>query len=206
MDRAAALGAPLFLHEPMTRAMRAARSMQVIEGLTDAEIAEAHRSKDIFDEVRDMTAPLDAIVSLIHSLDWLDLNCGEDRIASGSFRNPGVPVSLPQLFPVPSRFGPSCDPVQIALGKEKIAGSAPGAARFTEIFAQAQELITEERFLNWQVSFPGVWLKWESAALTGGFDAMIGNPPWDRMKLQQVEWFAARRREIAMAQRPTGNT
>jgi hypothetical protein len=201
MDGAAALGAPLFLHEPMTRAMRAARSMQVIEGLTDAEIAEAHRSKDIFDEVRDMTAPLDAIVLLIHSLDWLDLNCGEDRIASGSFRNPGVPVSLPQLFPVPSRFGPPCDPVQIALGKEKIAGSAPGAARFTEIFAQAQELITEERFLNWQVSFPGVWLKWESAALTGGFDAMIGNPPWDRMKLQQVEWFAARRREIAMAQR-----
>lgn len=30
---------------------------------------------------------------------------------------------------------------------------------------------------------------------------MIGNPPWDRMKLQQVEWFAARRPEIAMAPR-----
>ena len=30
---------------------------------------------------------------------------------------------------------------------------------------------------------------------------MIGNPPWDRMKLQQVEWFSARRREIALAQR-----
>jgi hypothetical protein len=35
----------------MTRAMRAATSMQIIEGLTDAEIAEAHRSKDVFDEV-----------------------------------------------------------------------------------------------------------------------------------------------------------
>ena len=30
---------------------------------------------------------------------------------------------------------------------------------------------------------------------------MIGNPPWDRIKLQQVEWFAARRPEIALAQR-----
>ena len=30
---------------------------------------------------------------------------------------------------------------------------------------------------------------------------MIGNPPGDRVKLQQVEWFAARRREIALAQR-----
>ena len=30
---------------------------------------------------------------------------------------------------------------------------------------------------------------------------MIGNPPWDRIKLQQVEWFAARRPSIAHAQR-----
>ena len=30
---------------------------------------------------------------------------------------------------------------------------------------------------------------------------MIGNPPWDRVKLQQVEWFAARQSEIASAQR-----
>jgi len=51
------------------------------------------------------------------------------------------------------------------------------------------------------VSFPGVWSDWEGEGLTGGFDAVIGNPPWDRMKLQQVEWFAARRFEIAMAQR-----
>jgi len=30
---------------------------------------------------------------------------------------------------------------------------------------------------------------------------VIGNPPWDRMKLQQVEWFAARRPDIAKAPR-----
>ena len=30
---------------------------------------------------------------------------------------------------------------------------------------------------------------------------MIGNPPWNRMKLQQVEWFATRRPEIAHAVR-----
>jgi hypothetical protein len=46
-----------------------------------------------------------------------------------------------------------------------------------------------------------VWSDWESEGLNGGFDAVIGNPPWNRMKLQQVEWFEARRPEIAMAQR-----
>ena len=51
------------------------------------------------------------------------------------------------------------------------------------------------------MTFPGIWSDWEEDALTGGFHAVIGNPPWDRMKLQQVEWFAERRREIAFAQR-----
>jgi hypothetical protein len=206
IDRAAALGAPLFLHEPMTRATRAAASMQLIENLTDAEIAEARHSKDVFDEVREMTAPLDAILSLIHAFDWLDLSSQEDRNAVREFSKPGREGERDRVVPRPiavqtflsGQFG---DPVQIALGKDKIAEGAPGAARFAEIFAQARELIAQERFLNWQVSFPGVWANWESAQLRGGFDAVIGNPPWDRMKLQQVEWFAARRREIALAQR-----
>src|SRR5690349_10942389 len=43
--------------------------------------------------------------------------------------------------------------------------------------------------------------EWESATPRGGFDAVIGNPPWDRMKLQDVEWFAARVPSIAHAQR-----
>ena len=73
--------------------------------------------------------------------------------------------------------------------------------RVRELVARARDLVTEERFLNWQVAFPGVWLDWDATERQGGFDAIIGNPPWDRMKLQQVEWFAARRPEIAHAQR-----
>ncbi len=33
----------------------------------------------------------------------------------------------------------------------------------------------------------------------GGFDAVLGNPPWERVKLQEKEWFAARRPEVALA-------
>lgn len=176
--------APLFLHEPLTRAMRAATSMQIIEGLTDAEIAEAHRSKDVFDEVRDMTAPLDAILSLIHALDWLDLKSKEDKLAIQAFFG--------------GQFG---DPIAIIMGKTPITNGRAEATRFAEIFDRVRELVAEEGFLHWQVAFPGVWSDWENDGLVGGFDAVIGNPPWDRMKLQQVEWFAARRREIALAQR-----
>ena len=60
----------LFLRGPLKRATRAAAPMQIIEGLTDAEIAEAHRSADIFAEVSEMTAPLHGFMSLLHAFDW----------------------------------------------------------------------------------------------------------------------------------------
>ncbi|MCY4213440.1 MAG: hypothetical protein OXF68_07435 [Gammaproteobacteria bacterium] len=80
-------------------------------------------------------------------------------------------------------------------------GEGEDAQAFRALIPRARRLADEERFLHWQVAFPGFWRDWRSAEREGGFDAVIGNPPWDRMKLQQVEWFAARRPEIAMAQR-----
>ena len=191
LDKTAIFDASLYLHEPMTRALRAASSMQIIEGLTDAEIAEAHRSADVFAEVQQMTAPLDAMLCLLHSLDWLQLITRDNRVILKSYFT-GV-------------YG---DPVEIAMGKldplakvYKTDVTKAEAVRLVQMLGQVRELVGEERFLNWQVTFPGVWSDWQSATLKGGFDAIIGNPPWDRMKLQQVEWFAVRRREIALAQR-----
>ena len=183
-ERAEFYGSPLLLRGPITKATSAAAGMQVIESLTDAEIAEAHRSADIFAGVEESTAPLDAFLSLVHALDWLMLRDKADRAAVDAFFD--------------GQFG---DPVDIALGKREPGRSREDGRRFADILARAHTLIAEEHFLNWQVVFPGVWSDWQSAKLTGGFDAVIGNPPWDRMKLQQVEWFAARKRDIAMAQR-----
>lgn len=184
IDKAATYGTPLLLHEPMNRALRAASKMQIVEGLTDAEIAEAHRSADVFAEVEDMTAPLDALLKLIHALDWLDI---KDK--------PGK-AALKVFFD--GQFG---DPLAIAMGKRDPKIKREADQRFAEILDEARTLIDEENFLNWQVTFPGIWSDWEGEALTGGFDAVVGNPPWDRMKLQEVEWLAARRNEIALAQR-----
>ena len=186
IDKAAEYGSPLLLHDSVRRATRASTQMQVIEELTDAEIAEAHRSADTFTEVEKMTAPLNAVLSLVHALDWLDVRDKDGKTALQAFFG--------------GQFG---DPIDIALGKTEFPRRKREAKRFAELHGQAQRLIAEERFLNWQTAFPGVWSEWESAALHGGFDAVIGNPPWDRIRLEPVEWFAMRRREIALAQRAT---
>lgn len=187
----AAKGGELLYFEALQNAQRQAVVMQVIESLTDAEIAEAHRSAGMWKDVEAQTGPLDGFVSFMHALDWLDLK-GPDK-------------ALVNLW-LDGQFG---DPLPIARGKK--APDDPRAKpeeleRFVEIWKQARALIDEERFLNWQITFPGVWDHWGSTQREGGFDAVVGNPPWDRIKLQQVEWFAARRPEIAKAQRASDRT
>ena len=184
IDRAGEQGSSLFLEGPVKRATKAAASMQRLEGLAEAEIAESHRSAEIFAEVDDMTAPLNAFLSLVHAFDWLDLPEGEDKTAILGYY-----------------LGEHGDPIDIAVGVAKVDTDTSAGEHFAGLHARAQELIRQERFFNWQVAFPGVWTKWESSGLSGGFDAVVGNPPWDRIKLQQVEWFAARRPEIAGAPR-----
>ena len=183
IDRAEARGAPLLLHGPLERAAGAEKAMAVVEGLTDAEIEEADRSAAVFAEARARAAPLDGFLSLVHALDWLDLGGKADEAALRAFLD--------------GQFG---DPVAIALGAAEVSGDGPEAARAAEIIARARRLAAEERFLNWQAAFPGVWANWRSAAREGGFDAVIGNPPWERVKLEDKPWFAARRRpDIARA-------
>ena len=184
IDKATEYGGRLFLHGSVRQAELSALEMRTIEELTDAEIAEAHRSAEAFDQVEEATAPLNAILSLVHTLDWLEVKDSEGKTALQSFFS-----------------GQLGDPIEIARGRVEASMEKPESARFADLLRVAQCLIAEERFLNWQAAFPGVWTNWQSAGLEGGFDAVIGNPPWDRMKLQQVEWFATRRREIALAPR-----
>src|SRR5262249_44895002 len=87
------------------------------------------------------------------------------------------------------------NPLQILTGRP---ANDPTFAKF---YAECRRQIVEQRFLHWEVAFPGVWSDWEDVTAQDGFDAVIGNPPWDRIKFQEVEWFAARKPEIARAQR-----
>ncbi|PKP76388.1 MAG: restriction endonuclease [Alphaproteobacteria bacterium HGW-Alphaproteobacteria-3] len=207
MDRLTEWGG-LMLHSTLTKAKTAATSMQTIEGLTDAEIAEAHRSADIFEGVVEMTQPLDTLLSMVHALEWLGLKDKADMAAVQEWLNDGfgevVDVAAgKKKIKIPPPPPPLSDVEKAKQAESKKKSYSPHemATRFSDLLARARELIEEEHFLNWQVAFPGVWTDWESGERKGGFDAVIGNPPWDRMKLQQVEWFAARKREIAMAQR-----
>ena len=60
---------------------------------------------------------------------------------------------------------------------------------------ETERLADEYRLFHWHLAFPEVF----PADGTGGFDCVLGNPPWELVKLQEKEWFAERRPEIAAA-------
>lgn len=51
---------------------------------------------------------------------------------------------------------------------------------------------TEARVFHWPLAFPQVFAQ-------GGFDCVLGNPPWERIKLQEEEFFATRNADVAKA-------
>ena len=184
IEKAKRRGGHLFLDRPLKRAIRSEKAVRTISRMPDSEIAEASRSAKVFTEVQEQTAPLRAFLSLVHAFDWLDVRSRDGKAALGAYYS--------------GTFG---DPVSIAAGNVEVSANDPQSETFARLLQEASRLAEEERFLHWQVAFPGVWSDWDADELRGGFDAIVGNPPWDRIKLQQVEWFSSRRPEIAMEPR-----
>ncbi len=80
-----------------------------------------------------------------------------------------------------------------------------GSSGAGPLFAQVDTLADKHRFFHWPIEFEDVFapspssVAGEGRGEGGGFDVVLGNPPWERIKLQEQEFFAARDRDIATA-------
>lgn len=80
----------------------------------------------------------------------------------------------------------------------------PGAVE-ADVITEVSRLASEYRFLHFHLAFPDVFTvpvgtaENEKTGWDGGFDVVLGNPPWERVKLQEKEFFAPRHPEIAEA-------
>ena len=171
----------------------ATRGMQRIEGMSDADVAEVRESALLFEGVEETTAELRGV---------LDTLCGVQWLASGMKKRNRASFEEPLMGSL--AFREEIAYKLIAGGPDRVEDGDAIRQRsfwpaFTALWSDARAIADRERFLHWEVAFPGVWHGWQDVRPQGGFDAVIGNPPWDRIKLQEVEWFATRSTELALA-------
>ena len=162
----------------------ATKGMQRIEDMSDADVAEVRESAGLFNVVEETTADLRAVLDFLCGQGWM--TAGMNKTAQREFIRPVVEALVADpdnAYRLLSR-GPEDETV---------------AEEFAQIWDDAMAIAQRESFLHWEVAFPGVWQRWQDEHPAGGFDAVIGNPPWDRIKLQEVEWFASRAPDIALA-------
>jgi hypothetical protein len=133
-------------------------------GKPERQVAKARADRIAFDRAAAFQVALDGTVA-----DPLDVATGRASIAP--------PDAVRQMDLLPTEA-----PDQASL----FPGLATGDARRVladRLVAEARRIAADQRFLHWQAAFPNVWRDLTSDAPPGGFDAVIGNPPYVRQEL-----------------------
>ena len=183
----------LFADSAVVGAESAAEGMQEIEEMSDADVSEVQQSAELFRGVEQTTAELRGLMDFLCGLRWLTAGMKKKQLTQYE-------------YPLTMTLGHNAADAYRLLARGPHAfNAAPSESEngdwqeFTRMWNAARAIAGREGFLHWEAAFPGVWHDWQDDEPVGGFDAVIGNPPWDRIKLQEVEWFATRSPELALA-------
>ncbi len=72
--------------------------------------------------------------------------------------------------------------------------------------SEVRRLANQYQFFHWHLAFPDVFrlpgqgvAENKQTGWNAGFDVVLGNPPWEKVNLQEKEWFSERVPEIARA-------
>lgn len=205
LDELAARGT-LMISDAVRSAEASIGGMALVESRSDADIAEVKQSAEDYHDVEARTEPLRRFLNFWHAVKWFKLSREEEKALQALFDG-----HFGQPLPIAAGITPPNPPAGVENGEAGLFGDAAhqlalagtGVASAQDYLAlklllqKTHALASEQKFLHWQIAFPGVWQNWTSISPDGGFDAVIGNPPWDRMKMQEVEWFAARAPKVA---------
>lgn len=177
----------LFQQGELDRLALAAANLARVADLTDVDIAEARLSRKLAREAGEQVAPLHALLDFWRALRWLLPGWpAADARRLARLGDTAMQAALAELM---------SDRHQLVtvLAEGRVGGEGPGVEAANALLGRVRALAAGEAFFHWWTAFPTVF----AADGSGGFDVVVGNPPWDRIKLQQVEWFAEREPRIA---------
>ena len=188
----------LFATSAITEVEEASDGMQRIEGMSDADISEVRESAELYRKVKDATAGISDVLDTLTGLCWLTtgMNASGRRAAESP-----VVAALRQQ---PENAFTLLSQGMVAAGPDNDVQTATAGTEFNNTLMKVKDIANSESFLHWETAFPGVWQQWQNQERTGGFNAVIGNPPWDQIEQPEKEWFENLYPELARSSSAAG--
>ncbi len=181
----------LFAQSAIKSAEKAADAIQRIEDIPDSIIEHVHESRALFNKAELKTAELRGILDFLCGLQWL--TAGMTKTDKAEFEAPIADI-LEQSTNGAEKLL-TCE--QPAEPKTRSRRNRRTAQLFNQRRDDIRQAARSENFLHWEAAFPEVWQNWQHENPTGGFNAVIANPPWDRIKIQEREWLEQRGSDLA---------
>ena len=146
-----------------------------------ALLDQARAIHDMPEDTLDQIAAKEKALARLHAGSWLHLKAACDLYVAAFF--------APKTEPPPSmvQLGTATMPLT-----DHVWRAAAGHQIFSRLFTEADRIAHAVHAFHWPLEFPDILAR-------GGFDVVVGNPPWERIKLQEQEFFAASSPEIATA-------
>ncbi len=129
--------------------------------------------------LEEISAKRKAFEHLHTGQNWLNLKTACDLFVAAFF--------IPKTGPVP---GPGERARPIMPLTEHVWKAARGESIYGPLVGIASDAAHKVSALHWHLEFPHVFAR-------GGFDVVVGNPPWEVSQLDEQEYFAAKLPEIA---------
>ncbi|MEY9148938.1 Eco57I restriction-modification methylase domain-containing protein [Bradyrhizobium elkanii] len=139
------------------------------------------------DDLRQVEAKSRGFAEMRASHDWLRLKSASDLYVSAY-------LYMAAYFVPKASEASTFDDLPLTEHVWRAAGGREVAPHLIEGARKTSEAV---RAFHWHIEFPRIFDTRDPNEC--GFDVVIGNPPWERIKLQEQEFFAARSPEIAGA-------
>lgn len=136
------------------------------------------------DTLADLTRKQQAWLSLQHELSQSPQAAAAD-LWMAALLTPKAEGTLVESIPT------SAD-IYFTLLAQHDMSAADRVHQLEDLIESARQTCARARVLHWPLAFAPV-------LAAGGFDCVLGNPPWERIKLQEEEFFATRHALVAAA-------
>ena len=145
-----------------TGLMNAVAMIEKLQEISDTDISEVEESAKIYNDIVKQLEPYKKLLNVYTAEFFLRPK------KKSYFKKYQSPLSLLD--------GTKGDPLDIISGKVKLT------QKERSLINDALELARRKRFFHWKLEFPEIWYEKGKEKANGGFDVVIGNPPYVRIQ------------------------